>query len=60
VILTFFLTYPHFVNAIGSIIKVFTRGINRKMENLVYEIRYNNFELAPDEIIDEINGLLFK
>ena len=44
----------------GSRFNLFRRGINRKLEDLVNEIRYDNNELEPDEIIHEINGLLFK
>jgi len=44
----------------GRRFNLFRRGIGREMEELVHEIRYNNSGLEPDEIIDEINGLLFK
>ncbi len=44
----------------GGKYKVFSKGINNKMDLLVRELRYNNPELSNDEIVDELSVLFVK
>ena len=44
----------------GGKYKVFSKGINNKMDLLVRELRYNNPELSNDDIVDELSVLFVK